>query len=177
MSDEKDRIVMVESDGRSHPLAKGLIAGAAVGVGLGMLLAPRRGSELRGQVKVQVNNLASKASTGYHHAMDTSGQWAHRGYDVYVVCRDKLAHGAHETRRYVREVTDAVTQRRGVWEARPPDSIAPAQRSTSIRVPISTASAAQAGQAGRIREQASPQSEARKEGATKETKETDLKAV
>lgn len=43
----------------------GLIAGAVLGAGLGMLLAPRAGSELRGQLGDQASRLRERASEGY----------------------------------------------------------------------------------------------------------------
>ena len=77
----------------NHPLATGLIAGAAVGVGVGLLLAPRRGSETRTQLKGHVNRYADGISKGYR------------------TTRDKVTHGARETGRYVRDVADAVTRK------------------------------------------------------------------
>ena len=43
----------------------GLIAGAVLGVGLGMLLAPRAGSELRGQLGDTASKLRDRAAEGY----------------------------------------------------------------------------------------------------------------
>lgn len=43
----------------------GLIAGAVLGVGLGMLLAPKAGSELRGQLGDTATRLRDRASEGY----------------------------------------------------------------------------------------------------------------
>ena len=95
----------------NHPLATGLIAGAAVGVGIGLLFAPRRGSETRGQIKGHVNRYTGGISKGYRDASRKVGDWAHRGKGVYATTRDKVAHGARETSRYVRDVADAVTQK------------------------------------------------------------------
>jgi gas vesicle protein len=171
MTAEQEGIEVVPHHGSNHRLAKGFIAGAAVGVGLGMLFAPRRGSELRKQVKVQVNNLATTASTGYHRAKDTTDEWAHRGHGVYVVCRDKVAHAAHETSRYVREVTDAVTLKSRQSEIGSSPATAPRHTSVAGRVPV-TVAPAQADQPGRSREQAGRHQEAKKDEVTK-----DLRAV
>ena len=46
----------------------GLLTGTVLGAGLGMLFAPKAGSELRGQLTEQANNLASQASDGYRKA-------------------------------------------------------------------------------------------------------------
>ena len=115
MSDASERIEMVQHEhiggDHNHRLAIGVLAGAALGVGVGLLIAPRKGSELRKQVRVQATHVANSAATGYHRAKDTTDRYAHRGHDAYCSCRDKIAHAAHETRRYVREVTDAVTMK------------------------------------------------------------------
>jgi len=57
----------------------GLLAGAAMGVGLGMLLAPKAGSELRNQLSGQAGALANQARDGYRKATETAGQWAEKG--------------------------------------------------------------------------------------------------
>jgi len=46
----------------------GLIAGVALGAGLGMLLAPKPGSELRGQLGDQASRLRDRATEGYSAA-------------------------------------------------------------------------------------------------------------
>jgi gas vesicle protein len=143
MAEELEQIEMVPHNGRDHRLAKGFIAGVTIGIGLGMLLAPRRGAELRRQIK------------------DTSGHWAHRGHDVYLVCRDKIAHGARETRRYAREVADAVTQKSHEQEIASP--------------PAMTAAADHADSPGRAREQAGLPHDAKKGEVRKDlTPETAL---
>jgi gas vesicle protein len=150
MADEMERIEMIPDHGSDHRLAKGLIAGVAIGVGLGMLLAPRRGAELRKQIK------------------DATGHWAHRGHDVYNVCRDKIAHGAGETRRYAREVADAVTQKAHPREAEPPQSTPAQQGRVAGRTPAMTADAARADSPGRAREQATPPHDAKKSEVKKD---------
>lgn len=155
MSEKKERIELVtdEDDHRGHPLAVGLITGAAIGVGVGMLCAPRKGSELRHQV-------ADTASKGYHRAKDTAGHYAHRGHDAYVVCKDKIAHGAQATGRYVREVSDAVT-RKTHREAPGREQVTAGVRTAPSTSPYSQPESV------RAREQASPKPEPKK----------DLKAV
>jgi gas vesicle protein len=162
MRDENEDIQMIDpQNGHSgHPMAVGLITGAAVGIGLGMLFAPRKGSELRHQVADQAKHVASTASTGYHRAKDTAGRYAHRGHDAYCICRDKVAKGAHEVGRYVREVADAATLKsRKVSDAA--RVTAPAQVTTSPKA--SAAAHPQADQPGRAREHASQPPEAKKD--------------
>jgi Gas vesicle protein len=87
-----------------HPLATGILAGTAVGACMGILLAPRRGSETRKRVGDGVNS-------GYRRAKDSVGQWARSGRGAYKSTRDKVVKGAKGTSQYVREVANAVTRK------------------------------------------------------------------
>jgi gas vesicle protein len=113
MSDEKVQIEAAPHNGRAgkHSFAMGILAGTAVGVGVGMLVAPRAGAELRKQCKVHVNHFGNVASTQFHHAKETAGDWAHRSRHAYDKSREFLAHAAHETQCYVRDVADAMTMK------------------------------------------------------------------
>ena len=81
-------------DHDGHPLAVGLLAGAAAGVGLGLLFAPRKGSDMRHQI-----------ADGARHVAGSS-------HDIYCACRDAVSdavsHGASATRRYVNEMSEAL---------------------------------------------------------------------
>jgi gas vesicle protein len=94
-----------------HPFARGLLTGAALGVGVGLLFAPRSGSQMRQEVGHQWSNMKSSCATGYHRVKDTAGDWAERGRRAYGTTREKVVHGAHETRGYVREVSEAVMRK------------------------------------------------------------------
>ena len=98
----------------------GLLAGTALGAGLGMLLAPKAGSELRNQLSGQAGALAKQAQEGYRKATETAGQWAEkgkaaagelaeRGKEVYGTAREAASHGAEEADKYVRDAADTVT--------------------------------------------------------------------
>jgi gas vesicle protein len=50
----------------------GLLTGTVLGAGLGMLFAPKSGSELRNQLSEQAGNLANAASEGYRRVHDTA---------------------------------------------------------------------------------------------------------
>jgi gas vesicle protein len=110
MSDEKQHIEVALDDHKGkHPFVAGVLTGAAVGVGIGLLFAPRTGAQMRKEVGNQWTHVKGSCSTGYHRAKDTAVDWAERGRRAYDTTREKVVHGAHETRLYVREVSDAVT--------------------------------------------------------------------
>ena len=108
MSVEKERIESIVHESR-HPFAMGILAGTAVGVGLGLLAAPRRGAELRKQVGEQASSLKSTATDGYHKVSDTAGVWAHKSADAYGTARHYVVVSANETQRYLRDVAGAIT--------------------------------------------------------------------
>src|SRR5262249_51402315 len=100
-----------EEEEGGHPFAIGLLAGAAVGVGVGLLVAPRKGAEMRKQVGDQWSHARDACATGLHRAKATAGDLAHRGREADDAPGKFVVNGEHETRRYVREVTDAVTMK------------------------------------------------------------------
>lgn len=64
---------------------------------------------MRKEVGNQWTHVKGSCSTGYHKAKDVAGDWTERGRRAYDTTREKVVHGASETRQYVREVSDAVT--------------------------------------------------------------------
>ena len=58
-------------EGGGGSFVMGLLTGTVLGAGLGMLFAPRAGSELR-------NRISEQASEGYRRASESAGQWAER---------------------------------------------------------------------------------------------------
>lgn len=87
----------------------GLLAGAAMGAGLGILFAPKPGSELRGQLTGQANDLAATASRQYRRAASTASDLAERGREMYGQARQAVNRGADEAQRYVRDTADGVS--------------------------------------------------------------------
>jgi gas vesicle protein len=79
----------------------GLLTGTVLGAGLGMLLAPRAGSELRGQLGEQARNLANTASEQYRRATEQAGAFAERGRDLVNQARDTVTRGAEQAREAV----------------------------------------------------------------------------
>jgi gas vesicle protein len=94
-----------------HPLATGFVCGTLAGVGVGMLVAPRRGSETRKRMGDGVNSMVGHTSDRYRRAKEAVDDWARRGHGVYVNTRERVVKGAHGTSRYVRDVADAVTMK------------------------------------------------------------------
>jgi gas vesicle protein len=95
MFNREDEVQLVADriEDRGHPLAIGLLAGAAVGVGLGLLFAPRKGSEVRHQLADRAKHVASSS------------------HDAYGVCRDAVRESARRTGRQVRDLADTVTRK------------------------------------------------------------------
>src|SRR6185436_10175751 len=101
MADGYDRFENEGSGGGSFVM--GLLTGTVLGAGLGMLFAPKAGSELRGQLSEQAGNLANTASEGYRRAQESAGDLADRGRELYDKARDAMSRGAEEAQRYVRD--------------------------------------------------------------------------
>jgi gas vesicle protein len=83
----------------------GLLTGTVLGAGLGMLLAPKAGSELRGAIGDQARAWGNTASEQYKKASDTAGQWADRGREFVDKARDAVSRGADEARSYASGTT------------------------------------------------------------------------
>jgi gas vesicle protein len=78
----------------------GLLTGTVLGAGLGMLLAPKAGTELRGAIGEQARNLGSMASEQYRRASEQAGGWADKGREFVSQAKDAVARGAEEARGY-----------------------------------------------------------------------------
>src|SRR6185503_7780199 len=109
MADGFDRSDNDNNGGSSFVM--GLLTGTVLGAGLGMLFAPKAGSDLRNQVREQAGNLANTASDGYRRAADTAGEYAERGRDVAGDlagrAREAVVKGTEEAQRYVRDASGA----------------------------------------------------------------------
>src|SRR5207302_10934252 len=87
----------------------GLLTGTVLGAGLGMLFAPKSGSELRNQLSEQAGNLANTASEGYRRATEAAGDWADRGREGYDKARDAASRGVDEAPRYGRDAATSIS--------------------------------------------------------------------
>jgi hypothetical protein len=61
----------------------GLLAGTVLGAGLGMLFAPKAGSDLRNQVTEQAGRLRTTANDAYSQASEKVSQMVDRGREAY----------------------------------------------------------------------------------------------
>src|SRR3954471_21191946 len=98
MADGYDR---VDSDsGGGGSFVMGLLTGTVLGAGLGILFAPKAGSELRSQLSEQAGNLANQAQDGVRKASESAGEWADRGREMYGKAKDAVVKGADEAQKY-----------------------------------------------------------------------------
>jgi len=102
MADGYDRFEN-ENNGGGGSFVMGLLTGTVLGAGLGMLFAPKAGSELRNQLSEQAGNLANQAQDGIRKVSETTGDWAERGRDMYGKAKDAVVKGADEAQKYVRD--------------------------------------------------------------------------
>jgi gas vesicle protein len=97
MADYNDRY---DSDGGGAGFIMGLLTGTVLGAGLGMLLAPKAGSELRGALGEQARTIGSMAQEQYKKASDSANTWADKGREFVDRTRDAVNRGAEEAREY-----------------------------------------------------------------------------
>ena len=90
-----------ESQDSNTAFFTGLLAGALIGAGVGVLFAPRRGSELRGQVAESAANVGQVLSK----TVDT---WTERGREVYDRARDVAVRAGEEVDRAVTDASQTV---------------------------------------------------------------------
>jgi gas vesicle protein len=80
MAYEYDRM---EQNGSGGSFMMGLLAGTMIGAGLGLLLAPKSGSELRSQIAGQAGRLRDAADKTYTQATEKVNDIVERGRDAY----------------------------------------------------------------------------------------------
>ena len=97
MADTYDRY---ENEGSGGSFMMGLLTGTVLGAGLGMLLAPKAGSELRGAIGEQARNLGNTVSEQYRKASEAASGLSEKGREFVDRAREAVAHGAEEARGY-----------------------------------------------------------------------------
>jgi len=80
MAYEYDRLEREDGGGS---FLMGLLAGTVLGAGLGMLFAPKTGSELRNQLSEQTGRLKTTANDAYAQASEKVSQMVDRGREAY----------------------------------------------------------------------------------------------
>lgn len=89
---------------RNCSFVMGLIAGSVVGVGLGMLFAPRAVLEMRKRAADSARTLGGAASDRYHRAStrigDAVDEITRKGQDLRDDLSDAVVRGAQEVERY-----------------------------------------------------------------------------
>ena len=106
MSDGYDRY---ESEGRGAGFMMGLVTGTVLGASVGMLFAPKSGSELRRQVSGKARNLRDTAAEGYRRASNTAEEWTDKAKDTYQQAKGAVSRGTEEAERYARETAERAT--------------------------------------------------------------------
>jgi gas vesicle protein len=124
-----DRLENAGNGGSSFVM--GLLTGTVLGAGLGMLFAPKAGSQLRTQISEQAGSLVNTASDGYKRASeaagdgykrvadaagdgykraaDAAGEWVGKGREFYGKAREAVSRGAEEAERYGRDNVTGVS--------------------------------------------------------------------
>jgi gas vesicle protein len=98
MAYEYDRFEREEGGGS---FLMGLLAGTVLGAGLGMLFAPKPGSELRSQLGNQIADQTGRirevADQGYQQATEKVSQMMDRGREAYDRARSNVGAAAGTT--------------------------------------------------------------------------------
>jgi gas vesicle protein len=94
-----------QAEGGGTSFVMGLLTGTVLGAGLGMLFAPKAGTELRNQLSEQAATLGNTASETARRAGESASQWAERGREMYNKASDAVAKGTEEAQKYVRDTT------------------------------------------------------------------------
>lgn len=79
----------------------GLLAGTVLGAGLGMLFAPKAGTDLRHQLSESAGRLRSQAEGTYDQASEKVHQMMDRGREAYDRARSSVGAAAEETAKTV----------------------------------------------------------------------------
>ena len=94
-----DRHDQVETRGADVGFLMGLLLGTVLGAGLGMLLAPKTGTDLRGEIRQRARDVGQKAADRYREAGDKASSWAEQGRETVDRVRSAVSSGVEEVRR------------------------------------------------------------------------------
>lgn len=85
-----------ESERGNGGFLLGLLCGAAAGAAMGLLLAPKSGSQLRQQLYRSTDRLRESAVKGYETVVERGKMAARQGHDTYDQVRQAAAAGVEE---------------------------------------------------------------------------------
>ncbi len=91
----------------------GLLTGTVLGAGLGMLFAPKTGTELRNQISETASTAGRAASDQYRKASEAASSLADKGRELYDKAKDAVGRGAEEARQYGNEAQRQAESMRG----------------------------------------------------------------
>jgi gas vesicle protein len=94
-----------DNEGNGGGFMMGLLTGTVLGAGLGMLLAPKAGSELRGTLGEQARHMSEWGTERYRQASEAATHWSDKGREYVEKAREAIAHGADEAREYAETKT------------------------------------------------------------------------
>jgi len=100
-----DSFERYDNEGSGGGFMMGLLTGTVLGAGLGMLLAPKAGSELRGAIGEQARNLGNVASEQYRRASESAGGLAEKGREFVDKAREAVSKGVEDARGYTGATT------------------------------------------------------------------------
>jgi gas vesicle protein len=100
MNYEEDR---QDALGSNAAFFMGLAAGAVIGAGIGLLFAPRKGSEIRSQVSDAAANFGQTVQRTADDVVEQSRQW-------YGRARDAVSQTAAQADRFVRDAQSAAKE-------------------------------------------------------------------
>jgi gas vesicle protein len=90
-------------NGSGGTFVMGLLAGTVLGASLGMLFAPKAGSELRSQLSEKANNLANSAKEGYNRAQQAAQDGYQRASDAVNEGYNKVNEGYNKVADVAKE--------------------------------------------------------------------------
>ena len=94
-------------DNRDYRFLLGFVAGAALGAGLGMLLAPRAAADFRSRLAGSAKSLGKSASDRYKEASARVGaaakEYTSKGQEIRDSVADTVVRGAKRVERYATE--------------------------------------------------------------------------
>jgi gas vesicle protein len=110
MAYEYDRLEREDGGGS---FLMGLLAGTVLGAGLGMLFAPKAGSELRNQLTDQAGKLRATANDTYQQATEKVGQIVDRGTEKVSQIVDRGKDAYDRARNNVSSISGVSTPAQG----------------------------------------------------------------